>query len=170
MILDGGWKQELRKLSREITFWRKMTFCEHIAEHRLDCAILYSSIVLRKIIEEEYEVAKDTRAKTLLPVTLKLPCAKVKVVQFAYVAEKAQTVRGRILADDYTKGEHITIELSKMCNQLIHSYIWSLTTSNKGFYDGFIVSSDKFREDYAYYVSFDEWLKVLKVANGNSIA
>ena len=55
MIFDGQWKRELRKLSREIAFWRKMTMFSHIAEHRLNRAILYSAIILRKIIEEEKE-------------------------------------------------------------------------------------------------------------------
>lgn len=63
MIFDGQWKRELKTLSREIAFWRKMSFVSGYAEHRLNRAVLYSATVLRKVIKDEVEaesIAKKT--------------------------------------------------------------------------------------------------------------
>ena len=163
MIFDGQWKRELRKLSREITFWHKMTMFSHIAEHRLNRAILYSVIILRKVMEAEKE-AEDIIAKNELPkMSFELLHAKIATTQHPYMAEKGWTVRGNFRADDYGRGEPISLDAQLMCHWLIHSCIWSLVRNDKR-YSGFAVASDRKRETHIHYVMFDEWLQLIKLA------
>ena len=163
MIFDGQWKRELKKLSREISFWRKMPFWDHIAVHRLNRAILYSAIVLRKIMEEEAE-AKRTISKNELPeVSFELLHAKIAATQYPYIADKDWTVRGIFRAGDYGKGEWVSLDAQLMCHWLIHSCIWSLAHDDSKRYSGFLIASDRKRETHVHYVTFDEWLKLIEL-------
>ena len=195
MIFDGQWKRELKKLSREISFWRKMTMLRHIAEHRLNRAILYSAIILRKIVEEEKEAKEiDTalrenamskekleaffhkqsmseelvqafvEANTQPPSFAMFHC-KIEIMEFPYKSKDDLTIRGSLSVDDYGAGKKTTLELNKVCNQLVHSYVWTLVHDHteKG-YSGFLVSSDKFRGKFVCFVSFDEWQRAIELA------
>ena len=164
MIFDGQWKRELRNLSREITFWRKMTMFSHIAEHRLNRAILYSAIILRKIIEEERD-AEGINAENGLPETsLKVLYAKISAMQYPYIAEEGWTAWGTFCASDYSKGESVSLDAQLMCHWLIHSCIWSLAHDDSKRYSGFLVASDRQRETHVHCVTFDEWLQLIELA------
>lgn len=200
MIFDGQWKRELQKFSREITFWRKMTMFSHIAEHRLNRAILYSAIVLRKIIEEEKEaeeidiaLRENAMSKEELeavyreqgmsaefialfavahsqPPTFATLHYMVEIMEFPYKSEDDLTVRGMLSADNYGAGKKTTLALQKVCNHLVHSYVWSLTQADdEKCYSGFMVSSDKFRGEFVCFISFDEWLKAIETAIKHSV-
>ena len=164
MIFDGQWKRELRKLSREITFWRKMTMSSNVVEHRLNRAILYSAIILRKVMEDEKET-EEIAAKNELPeVSFELLHTKIAATQYPYIADKDWTVRGIFRAGDYGKGELVSLDAQLMCHWLIHSCIWSLAHDNSKKYSGFLVASDRKRETYVHYVTFDEWLRLIELA------
>lgn len=200
MIFDGQWKRELRKLSREIAFWRKMTMFNHIAEHRLNRAILYSAIILRKIIEEEAEAEKiDTASRknamseedletffrnqgmseeliqrfieaNRQPPIFATLHYMVKIMEFPYKSEDDLTVRGMLSADNYGAGKKTTLALQRVCNHLVHSYVWSLTRDDdEKCYSGFMVSSDNFRGEFVCFVPFDEWLKAIETAIEHSV-
>lgn len=200
MIFDGQWKRELLKLSREITFWRKMPFLDHIAAHRLNHAILYSAIVLRKIIEEEAEAEKIITASrknamseedletffrnqgmseeliqqfieaNRQPPTFATLHYMVEIMEFPYKSEDDLTVRGMLSADNYGAGKKTTLALQKVCNHLVHSYVWSLTRDDdEKCYSGFMVSSDNFRGEFVCFISFDEWLKAIETAIEHSV-
>lgn len=164
MVFDGQWKRELRTFSREIAFWRKMTMFSHIAEHRLNRAILYSAIILRKVMEDEKE-AEEIITKSELPkVSFELLHAKIAATQYLYIAEKGWTVRGAFRADDYGKRESVPLDAQLMCHWLVHSCIWSLVHDGELRYAGFLVASDRKRETHIHYVTFDEWLRVIELA------
>lgn len=55
-----------------------------------------------------------------------------------------------------------------VCNWLVHSYVWSISySSDQKRFVGFLVASDRFKEKFVHFVSFDEWQKVLNVAINN---
>ena len=164
MIFDGQWKRELQTFSREIAFWRKMTMFSHIAEHRLNRAILYSAIILRKVMEDEKEAEEIIAENGLQEMSFEVLQAKTAATQYLYIAEKGWTVRGIFRADDYGKGESVSLDVQLMCHWLIHSCIWTLVHDSNQRYGGFAVASDRKRETHIHYVTFDEWLRVIELA------
>ena len=177
-----------------------MTMFSRAAEHRLNRAILYSAIVLRKIIEEEAEAEKIITASRknamseedletffrnqgmsdevvrLFVEANKQPPAfatlhyMVEIMEFPYKSEDDLTVRGMLSADNYGAGKKTTLALQKICNHLVHSYVWSLTRDDdEKCYSGFMVSSDKFRGEFVCFISFDEWLKAIETAIEHSV-
>lgn len=168
MIFDGRWKWELQKLSWSILVWSKLPTFHDFAKHRLNRAILYSAIILRKLIEDERE-AEDIAEKTgwSLPEQVILHTV-LSAIKFPYVEKDDWTIRGKFGASNYGAGEIVSLTAREVCNQLIHSYVWSIAhqTDNNGF-AGFLVASDTTKKKHLYLISFDEWQNVLTTALKN---
>lgn len=168
MIFDGRWKRELKWLSFEIVVWQGLRILGDVAEHRLNRAILYSATILRKIIEDEAEaeaIAKE--AKISLP-KQKTVHAILKAIKYPYTGEEGWTVRSKLCASDYGKGQDVCVNAKDVCNWLLHSYVWGVALdANKKTFAGFLVASDFDKEKFIHYISFGEWYTLLKLVIEN---
>ena len=169
MIFDGHWKREVKVLSREISLWRRLLFPSDYAAHRLNRAILYSAAILRKIIEDEREAEKLFRKRgETIPHKLLLN-AKLPAIRYPYTAEDGWPIRGSLFPEDYGEGERVELSVQEVCNQLIHSYVWSLAwESNKKSYAGFFVASDRSKETHVHAIHFSDWQEILKLCTEES--
>lgn len=123
MIIDGHWKWELQKLSWTISVLCKFPVDCNFAEHKLNRAILYSSIILRKVIEEQTEADKYARFSSPKPEIL---TAEISAVKYPYIEIEDWTIRGRVGTSNYGTGETVLVKAKDVCNWLIHSYVWSI--------------------------------------------
>ena len=169
MIFDGHWKREVKALSREISLWRRLLFPSDYAAHRLNRAILYSAAILRKIIEDEREAEKLFRKREeTIPHKLLLN-AKLPAIRYPHIDEEKVFYRGKLFHTDYGEGERVELSVQEVCNQLIHSYVWSLAwESDKKSYAGFFVSSDRSKETHVHAIHFSDWQAILKLCTEES--
>lgn len=116
-------------------------------------------------MEDEGEAEKVAKAKGFSLPKREILHAELSVMQYPYTADDAWFVRGKLCAEDYGKGVSSKLSAKKVCNQFIHSYVWSFV-SNKGEkgYRGFLVSSDTQKEKCVFFISFDEWLRLIQTA------
>lgn len=165
MIFDGLWKWELQKHYLEIFFWHKIPIRSDFVKHRITRAVLYSSLVIRKVIEDELEAKKELINDCINEFSYPVSSALLKIIEYPYTNQNGFLVRGKLFTDNYGQGKVGEIDSKKICNSLIHSYIWEVIGySDENYYSGFLVSSDYFKEKYIYYVSFEEWNQLLKTA------
>lgn len=165
MIFDGRWKWELKKLSWSISVWCKLSVLEKFAEHQLNCAILYSATILRKIIEDEIEAEEIAKTAGYLLPKQETTHAILAAIKYPYIAEEGWSVRGVFRTGNYGPGESVSLKSKDVCNWIIHSCIWRLAqTSEWRGYSGFLVASDFDREKYIYFISFTEWRGLIKLA------
>ena len=170
MIFDGYWKREAKVLSREISLWHRLLFPSDYAEHRLNRAILYSAAILRKIIEEEREAEKLFRKRgETIPHKL-LSQTTLPAIRYPHTDTENIFYRGKLFPEDYGEGERVELTVQDVCNQLIHSYVWSLAMSaDKKSYAGFFVASDRSKESCVHAIHFSDWQEILKLCMEESI-
>ena len=170
MIIDGKWKRELKQLSYAILIWRRMTIFDNLAEHRLNRAILYSATILRKIIEDEAETEAIAKKEGIALPKQKTVHASLEAIKYPYTGEEGWTIRSKLCASDYGKGQNVFINSKDVCNWLLHSYVWGVAQNENGKgFAGFLVASDFDKEKFVHFVSFEEWNALLKVVMKNSI-
>ena len=150
MVLNKQWQADLRKLHRNILFWKNHILLNEYAKHNLTRSVLYSAVIIRKLIDNNNEI------------NLKVP-SSLNCTRYPYVGDFELMVPGKIWCEDYDKGENAIIEVKDVCNQIIHSYLWDIAHlyTSKKFY-GFFVASDFNREKFINLISFDEWASMLK--------
>lgn len=170
MIFDGRWKSELKQLSYAISIWRKMTVFGGLAEHRLNRAVLYSATILRKIIENEAEAEAIAKKEGIaLPKQTTVHSA-LEAIKYPYTGEEGWTIRSKLCASDYGKGQTVCIKVKDVCNWLLHSYLWGVARNeDRKNFAGFLVASDFDKEKFVHFISFEEWNALLKVVMKNSI-
>ena len=162
MIFDGYWKKELKYHIKQIRLWQYLS-ANHskYAEHQINKYVLYSAIVIRKMIEEEKDAEKQFKASTLKMPVLYLLNYKVPVLRFKFSGDDSFILH-RIITDYYKdKAVKDTLEPEYVGNNIIHSYIWGLGYSDvkdKRRITHFMVSSDKFKSKYLYSISLNDWI------------
>lgn len=170
MIFDGYWKWELRKLSFEISIWSQFPAIIGYAEHRLNRAILYSSTILRKIIEDEIEAEAIAKKHSIPLPKQETTHTTLNSLKYPYTGKEGWTLRSRVRTSDYGIGHPTTIKAKDVCNWLIHSYVWSIVYQSKySKAKGFLVASDYDKEKFIHFISFNEWKKILTVAIQKSV-
>ena len=164
MIFDGRWKWELQKLSWSISVWCRLSVFHDFAKHQLNRAVLYSAIILRKVIEDEKETG-DIAGKMGVALSKRETVHMVlSAIKFPYIEEGDWTIRGKFGVSNYGTGETVLLTAKEICNQLIHSYVWSIAhQSSNNRFAGFLVASDTAKKKFLYYISFNEWQKILQL-------
>lgn len=173
MILDGYWKKELQCAIRTIKIWQRLSgLLRDYAQHQVSKAILYSAVIIRKMFE--YEKGEELSIKKnnwpMLP--LELLKYEIEVTEYPFSGDKDFIIE-RIIPENYnsSKAEMQKEALNTMCNQIIHSYIWSIYYSSSDLYRiaGVIFASDRAKEEKAYALRNEEWIKAIEycLVNGN---
>lgn len=170
MIFDGYWKKELRFYVKQIKRWQKLSSSKMLnqkfVEHQLNKYILYSAIVIRKMIEEEKDAENIFNKSDLKisPPKFELLHYEIPIQRFPFSGDK-DFIPHKVVSEYYKgKGEKDKLDAEYVGNNIIHSYIWTLAHSREGkqhYISGFLVSSDRFKDKYLYFVTFDDWVKYL---------
>ncbi len=169
MIFDGYWKKELRMYAKQIKRWQKLSSSQLLnrkyVEHQLNKYILYSAIVIRKMIEEEKDAEKmsekfiKTNPNAPKPL-LELLHYDIPVMRFAFNGDK-DFILHKVIPDYYKgKGEKTKIDANRAGNSIIHSYIWNLgyaDNQKRSRVEGFLVASDYDKEQFLYCISLSDW-------------
>ena len=162
MIFDSKWKSELKHLSWEILFWCRLSILGSFAEHQLNRAVLYSATILRKIIEDETEAEAIVKEVNMPLQKLKTVHYSLEAITYQYTGEEGWTIRSKLCASDYGKGQDVHVSAKNVCNWLLHSYVWGVAhTSDEKNFAGFLVALDFDKEKIVHYVSFKEWQKLI---------
>lgn len=162
MIFDSKWESELKHLSWEISFWCRLSILGSFAEHQLNRAVLYSATILRKIIEDETEAEAIAKEVNMPLPKLKTVHYSLEAIRYQYTGEEGWTIRSKLCASDYGKGQDVHVSAKNVCNWLLHSYVWGVAhTSDEKNFAGFLVASDFDKEKFVHYVSFKEWQKLI---------
>jgi hypothetical protein len=166
MILDGHWKLELKKSINALRFWRKVAGGLHtdFADHQVNRQILYSTVIVRKIIEDEKWAKNDLKDSPLPMPPFAILHSEIKVIEYPYVGDK-DFVGFRPWTDDYDVDGRTAgaLPLEHACNSIIHSYVWSLVRyEKKKDIAAFVMASDKFKSRCMYLIMLDDWLDKLQ--------
>lgn len=170
MILDGCWKRELKRNIVYLNLWMKLSDLFNVCvEHHINKVILYSAVIIRKMFEEEKSVENEIKNLNMKTPPLKL--LKYKVTVYPFLGDKSFIIE-RVIPDNYDCKNIFTeeIELNKLCNQIIHSFVWVVSyeyKTHKIF--GVLFASDKSKKDVLYLLEPQEFIKALKfcIDNGN---
>ena len=167
MILDGYWKLELKKSIDALRFWRKVAGVIHtdFTDHQVNRQILYSAVIVRKIIEDEKWAKKDLKDSTLPMPPFSILHSEIKVIEYPYVGDK-DFIGFRPWADNYdVDGRTASVlPLEYAFNSIIHSYVWSLVRyEKKKDIAAFVMASDKYKAQCMYLIMLDDWLDKLQL-------
>ncbi len=162
MFPEGRWDLDIKKLIRSMKRSQKLwKYFYDYAEHCLDRDILFSAIIVRKLVEDESIAEKEIAAiQKKYPNFPKAPLESlgitIPVLHFEFVGE--EPIVQRVCADDYKNAQPEERKIKDICNWIIHSYVWRVTADGKGF----IVASDYDKSKLAYYVSLDDYITALE--------
>ena len=150
----------IEKLSWAISLWKKAPRYGEYGQHQLNRAVLYSSTVLRKAIEDEIEAEKVAKEQNWTLPECKIMSGVISATKYPYTDEDGWAFHG--------EGQAASLKVKDACNWLLHSYVWGVAgyADQKGF-AGFLVASDFDKEKFVHFVSFDEWQKVIDAAIKN---
>ena len=158
MILDGFWKAELKQYAQRLKFWGKQRGgIGTYAEHQVNKYLLYSAIVIRKLMEDEIDAKKQYKQSTFSTPELPLFHYDLPVVEYAFNGDK-DFILHNVITDYYNAGNRsVTVEAKTICNSIVHSYIWNLACNNKRIV-GFLTASDYDKEKKLYFVKLRDWI------------
>lgn len=171
MILDDYWKLELKKSIDALRFWRKVAGLLHTEffDHQVNRQILYSAMIVRKIIEDEKWAKNDLKDSTLPMPPFAILHSNIKVIEYPYTGDK-DFVGVRPWLDNYdVDGSRSSkLMLEHACNSIIHSYVWDLVRyEKKKDIAGFLCASDRYKSSCMYLVLLDDWLEKMQFCLDN---
>ena len=165
MILDGYWKKELQQIRRDFLFWSKIgrVLSGDFPEHKINKDYLYSAVIIRKISEDEKDAENELKEIGVPLPTFEISKIKVPVKRYNYVAADKFFANSRVFLDDYNTKNAIddNISLFTACNQIIHSYAWSVIYRRKRIF-GVLLASDREKEKDILLLSVKDWITVIE--------
>ena len=167
------WKKELNQAQRQLKFWAGMcgnSVIRTYAEHRVCKVILYLAVMLRKVCEDYDDTLKiiirsygdESKAQEELSgytLDWQVSQKEIVVLECPFLGDES-FIRHHAIADYYGKGEFKGYPIWQICNQIIHSYIWTMTYKTGKLY-GLAVSSDRYTTESLYIIPIEEMLKFL---------
>lgn len=172
MLLDGYWKNELSGIKRHLSIWCRCSFfcLQNNAEHSINQGLLYSSVIIRKIIEDEKD-AEKTLGKHQMP-TPELSVLKISVpvTRYQHIDEDKFFANSRVFLGDYDlqNGQTDSMLLAEVCNQIIHSYAWAIVRRGKSRIHGVLVASDREKEKDIIMLAISDWIRAIQEVIENS--
>lgn len=166
MLLDGYWKRDLIKFKRQLKFWSRYdgSLLRDYAVHKMNSCFLYSAAIIRKIVLDEIDAKEKIDNSELPPAQFKVLKCSVQLKRYKYIGEDNFFAQSRCILSDYNtkKSERVELSLKEICNQFIHSYVWSpvYTSDMKKLY-GALFSSDKNKEKFVYLLNIKDWITAL---------
>ena len=86
---------------------------------------------------------------------------RVPVLKYPFIGDEEWIYYNMAVEDyDYEKAEEIKLDLEKLCNKIIHSYIWTIVYSHGKVY-GIAVASDREKAKEIYLLKLADWIEVI---------
>lgn len=150
MISDSiPWKDELERVAQRLESKANQKRWTERSSFLVERDVMFSAYAIRKLCES-FKVSDALRR------------AQFPVVRFDLTGPKVPDVFDRHEfwdLYDIAKGTRQTLSLPAVCNQLIHSWVWSLSADeNSELFDGFYVSSDRERKKSLYFIGVLDWI------------
>ena len=166
MLLDGYWKRELNTIMRRLRLWSNCSFpvLQDYAEHRINQGLLYSAAISRKIVEDEKDAENGARKHQVQIPLLPVLKITVPVTRYQHTDEDKSFANSRVFLDDYDlkNGRADTMPLMQICNQIIHSYAWSVVHQRKRGIYGVLVASDREKEEDIILLTVSDWISAIQ--------
>ena len=163
MITDGYWRLELFYIKQRIMVWSFIDryIRSYHNEHRISREILYSSVVVRKIVDDCKEARSFSRQHKQKEPPLEVMRYRAPLKEYSYTGDDFVTYRVSVEDYDYSKAKDIKMDLDQLCNKVIHSYVWSVVYSGKDVH-GVVFASDKEKTDKLYLLKLSDWIDMLQ--------
>lgn len=150
MIFESyPWKQDLRRRKNLILKYnsKEKLKDDEAAYTIIEKAIFYSAFIIRKLIDCVGKVSDDVDSATLKVYRIQ-PKKQINMLN-RWPEEDSH---------DWQNESQETIVGKKICNWLIHSYMFFLGFDEDGTIESFYVTSDFDRNKLLYRVPLDEWI------------
>lgn len=173
MLLDGYWKKDLKSIIKQLEKWseKRCELFHDYAEHKVNQGLLYSAVIIRKIVEDEKDAKAYFDERHSTEQYLKTLFYDVPVLKYHHIDEDKFFMNSKLFLSDYdTKNaEEGVLPLDQICNQLIHSYVWGIihSSTRKQIY-GVMMASDHFMKTEAYLLKIDDWIDAIRFVIDNS--
>ena len=162
MISDSySWKRDLLRRKSLLEKYSASVLTDeedNYAYMVLEKAVFYSAFIIRKLIECKTKVSD------------RVDNHSIRVKQYSTTGMNIHLLR-KINADshDWTNGKAITVNGRRICNSLIHSYLFAFGYGESGKVEGFFVSGDRDRNKWVYYVNLADWIRYIDIVGHDSI-
>ncbi len=166
MLLDGYWKKELNAISKRLNWLSKHPyfFNQSCIEHKINKELIYSTIIMRKIWEDDKIFVERIKKISSKKIDTEILNYQVPIAKYNHIDDEKLFSYGMFLICDYDAKncEFIHLPLNQVCNQIIHSYVWSIihNSAKKQIY-GAIFASDNYKETGAYLLKIDDWIETI---------
>lgn len=70
---------------------------------------------------------------------------------------------------DLPHGTSAVLSITDLCNQVIHSYIWMLSATEAGDFDGIYVASDRQRLSGLFFIPVDRFIELFRAVGSEDI-
>ncbi|MBR5642439.1 MAG: hypothetical protein IKW92_09955 [Firmicutes bacterium] len=163
MFLDHYWQKELYRHKIKLQFWLHTggKLLRNLIEHSISREVLYSATIIRKLIENEKEARTISRKNQWHEPPLQIMRYRVPVLKYPFIGDEEWIYYNMAVEDyDYEKAEEIKLDLEKLCNKIIHSYIWTIVYSHGKVY-GIAVASDREKAKEIYLLKLADWIEVI---------
>lgn len=117
---------------------------------KVEKAIIYSAFIIRKLIDCHSKTS-DEVDKYVLNVE-SIPSVEKMDIANNWIKESTH---------NWNRATSETISAKNMCNQLIHSFVFSIDENEDGTLHGFFVSSDYDRNKKLFSVNISEWINLI---------
>jgi hypothetical protein len=71
---------------------------------------------------------------------------------------------------DLDTGQDVSMSISDFCNQIIHSWNWSISADERGDFDGVYVSSDRQRSKALYFMDINTLIELFRDVGSEDVA
>lgn len=161
MIYDSrSWKRQLKRYARKLRLRRRFKIPSPLLNsfrNSIDKIILYSAVITRKLIES------NKLSDSIDQYEFNVFCHKPR----RNVDRLHRWVEDGDYEWDPTK--KVSVLGKKLCNALIHSYVYSIYFDNNHYLDGFFVSSDYDRNKILYQVNLADWIDYITLVSEDDI-
>ncbi len=165
MIYDSrSWKKQLIRYARKLNHKRRFKIPSFFPSSLLnrfldsiDKIILYSAVITRKLIESN---------------KLSDPLDQYKLNVFSHKPRRNVDRLHRWVEDgdyEWDTTKKVSVLGKKLCNALIHSYVYSIYFDSSHYTDGFLVSSDYDRNKILYQVNLADWVDYITLVSEDDI-
>lgn len=164
MIVDGYWRKELSSSRLKLNLW---SFFNQVIqtkrfEHSINKEILFSAVVIRKIIEDDKIARAEIRQNKMKEPGFELVKYRVPIRTYPFIGDELW-ISHKVSVEDYDNesAQEIKLDLDILCNKIIHSYIWSIVYLGKKTY-GVGFASDKEKVEKLYLLKMSDWIDTLQ--------
>lgn len=160
MIFESSpWKCDLLRMKQEIIQYNNSKYFNDDSSDAItiiEQAIFYSAFVIRKLIDCKTKVSDKVDSYTF---KLKSIPPKNKINFFYNITNSY----------NWDNSKSVTKPGAKICNWLIHSYVFFFGVNEENKIDSFYVSSDYDKNKYLYQVELYDWIKYMDFVGNDDI-